>query len=221
MRLILIGTAALALSAGSVAAQEAETVYMGIDLTAEPQPLPRSPADIGPEQRAVGIHLRALLDEGVELGCLAFDPPASFSQTGSESEECREYLPRLVAATSDEVEIVPEPERRENRWANVPVVTLAQAAQSGNKRAQLELGIRFEEGSRGVEQNWDNALALYTLAARHTPARQGLIVSGSAETAGQGGGLSRGEISRRVPGLRDARRRLEALSERMQGQARE
>ena len=42
--------------------------------------------------------------------------------------------------------------------------SLARRAQAGDKQAQLELGIRFEEG-RGVSQDLERARKLYTKAA--------------------------------------------------------
>jgi len=42
--------------------------------------------------------------------------------------------------------------------------SLARRAQAGDKQAQLELGIRFEEG-RGVKRNLKKAEKLYRLAA--------------------------------------------------------
>jgi len=46
----------------------------------------------------------------------------------------------------------------------VPLAALASEAQRGSKQAQLELGIRFEEG-RGVERDLDKARKLYAQAA--------------------------------------------------------
>ncbi len=51
--------------------------------------------------------------------------------------------------------------------ASVDLSSLARRAQSGDKQAQLELGIRFEEGL-GVERNTRNACALYNRAATQT-----------------------------------------------------
>ena len=44
------------------------------------------------------------------------------------------------------------------------IQSLARRAQAGDKQAQLELGIRFEEG-RGVSQDLERARKLYTKAA--------------------------------------------------------
>ncbi len=52
----------------------------------------------------------------------------------------------------------------------LPLPDLARMAQGGDKHAQLELGIRFEEG-RGVERDLDNAKKLYRLAASDSGGR--------------------------------------------------
>jgi TPR repeat protein len=48
---------------------------------------------------------------------------------------------------------------------DVPLVALARLAAANDKQAQLELGIRFEEGI-GVERDRDAARKLYRMAAR-------------------------------------------------------
>lgn len=190
-------------------AQDDETIYMGIDLTAEPMPVEGEPT-----QSSVDAAMLGVLEEGVELGCLAFEPPSTFSQTENDSAECREYIARLTAAASGEGSDEAEEAEQENPYRAIPLVMLAQAAQSGNKRAQLELGMRFEEGVAGVEQDWERAAQLYQQAGRATPARHGMRVSQSE--AGVGGGVSRGVVSPRIPGLPEARERLEALEGRME-----
>jgi len=49
-------------------------------------------------------------------------------------------------------------------YTAMPLSTLASKAQGGDKQAQLELGIRFEEGN-GVARDMDNARKLYAKAA--------------------------------------------------------
>ena len=48
---------------------------------------------------------------------------------------------------------------------------LVRRAQSGDKQAQLELGVRFEEG-RGVVRDLEKAKIVYQLAAQDTPIKQ-------------------------------------------------
>ena len=192
-------------------AQEGSSEYMGIDLTAQPE--------TEPEQRSVQPELKAMLDRGVELGCLSFDPPTTFAQTDDRSEPCLAYLRQLAAATSPDIDETPAPPEASAEFPlrAVPLVQLARAAQSGNKRAQFELGVRFELGIGGVETDFERALELYREAGRATPARHGMIVRDSE--AGAGGGVSRGQVSPRIPGLPEARARREALEARLEASA--
>ena len=205
--------AVIALLPLTVQAQEAETVYMGIDLAAQ-----EAPEQQQPQTHSLGLEMREMLDEGVELGCLSFTAPASYAQTDNRSRRCQQYIGRLAAASAQGDEEEARHADADNPLRSVPLVELARAAQSGNKQAQLELGIRFEEGI-GVQADWDNALELYTLAARHTPATSGIRVNAATDQsafAGEGGTLGRRELSRRIPGLQEARERRDALEARMQ-----
>lgn len=95
---------------------------------------------------------------------------------------------------------------------NVPVELreLARWAQAGDKQAQLELGIAFEEG-RGVGRNLGKARRLYAQAASNSGGPMWVyvppVVPGQAGRVMQVGGQSP------VQGLRAARLRLEALGE--------
>ena len=202
---------AMLAAAPVAAAQDGETHYMGIDLTVDPEP-------VAAQQRSVEEQLRPLLDEGVELGCLAFEPPATFSQTDDTSDACREYIVRLAEETAPHAEAEgtgdTDAEAKANTLRQVPLVTLARVAQGGDKRAQLELGMRFEEGRGGVGVDLPRALELYTMAGRATPARRGMVVRETE--GGEGGGVSRGERSPRIPGLPEARERRDALEARME-----
>ena len=88
------------------------------------------------------------------------------------------------------------------------VQSLARRAQAGDKHAQLELGIRFEEGN-GVERDLKRAKKLYRAAAKDSSGRQ-WVYSPSTGSGSPGraipvvtGGLQ--------PGLEEARIRLERL----------
>ncbi len=215
MRWIIV-LAGILLSA-PLAAQDDSSVYMGIDLTAE------EARQSEQERRSIEAAMLAVLEEGVALGCLEFVPPDTFSQVPNDSAECSQYIARLVEmsegpvlaeGSGDTLE-----EAQANTMRNAPLVALAQAAQSGNKRAQLELGMRFEEGRGGVEQNWDNALELYTQAGRATRAQSAVAPNSATDTsvfAGEGGTLGRRQVSSRIPGLREARDRRDALEARME-----
>ena len=193
----------LALPAG---AQES-TTYMGIDLEAPPV-APHT----APTEREVGSDLKSLLDEGVALGCLEFTPPTTFAQSDSTSDACSDYIQRLRTASAPEAsaaeaDLPPEPA---SPMARLPLVSVARMAYQDNKRAQLELGMRFEEGRGGVDKDWQKARELYEAAARATPARKGFRRAGGDEN-GQGSSLVITPVSGRVPGLKEARDRLQAL----------
>ncbi|APE27123.1 hypothetical protein [Aurantiacibacter gangjinensis] len=219
MKAISVMVAALLAATPAMAADDPEPIYMGIDLTVEPEPVP-APDTGATEQRSVDAALRDLLDEGVELGCLSFQEPATFSQIANDSEACAAYIARLAAATSTGEETAePATVEPDNPWRAIPVVTLARAAQSGNKRAQLELGIRFEEGVGGLAQNLAFAHELYSEAARTVPERRGIVMRRRGDDAmGAAGGASpaRGIVSPRIPGLPEAQERLDALEGRME-----
>lgn len=85
---------------------------------------------------------------------------------------------------------------------------LAQRAQAGDKRAQLELGIRYEEG-RGVSANYACAEKLYRLAASDvSPARWVYVPPSGNGTTGRVISVNRKTPS---PGLLDAAKRLQGL----------
>ena len=85
---------------------------------------------------------------------------------------------------------------------------LARQAQAGDKQAQLELGIRYEEG-RGVARNLARAEELYELAASVTAGRQHVYAPPVGnQTAGQVMDVAVGTPR---PGLQAARWRLERL----------
>lgn len=88
---------------------------------------------------------------------------------------------------------------------------LALRAASGDKWAQLELGIRFEEG-RGVPLDWRRAARLYRMAAAQSGGTTMIYVP-PVRRGGTGTvmPMSMGPV---VPGLPEARARLEALRKR-------
>ena len=213
---ILTSVAALALALPA-SAQELPDSYMGIDLTQD--------AAVEAQQRHLELEMRPLLDEGVELGCLAFDPPSTFSQVPNESDACREYMPRLIAFSqrAEAIGDVPEGEGGSlddavaDTLRSVPLVPLAQLAQRGDKRAQLELGIRFEEGI-GVDVDFDRALELYTQAGRTTRGRSQMrfTPAGNSDEDGARPASMNRRDGVRIPGLPEARERRAMLEARME-----
>ena len=104
-----------------------------------------------------------------------------------------------------------------NTYAGIPLAVgtadpalqhLARRARAGDKRAQLELGIRYEEG-RGVPLDLNLAERLYRQAAAGTPRTTAIYVPAR-------GGRGRGRVlparlGLAARGLPEARRRLHAL----------
>ncbi|APE27124.1 hypothetical protein BMF35_a0295 [Aurantiacibacter gangjinensis] len=108
-------------------------------------------------------------------------------------------------------------ERRALLWADMtyaPLTSLARRAQTGDEAAQLELGIRFEEG-RGVVRDLDNARRLYRLAATPSGGDMPIYVPGVGDAPGTVQWFNTGP---RREGLAEARERLQALDARMEGE---
>ncbi len=85
--------------------------------------------------------------------------------------------------------------------------SLAQRAQAGDKQAQLELGIAFEQG-RGVPRDLEAARSLYKLAASDSGGPIWVYVPGVNGSAGRV--MQVGDTPFQV-GLAAAAERLEAL----------
>jgi hypothetical protein len=93
--------------------------------------------------------------------------------------------------------------------ADPELQSLARRGQGGDKHAQLELGIRYEEG-RGVPANLDRASYLYEQAARTSGGRTQVYVPPVApQTRGHVVTVGAGP---RQPGLMEAATRLQRLS---------
>ena len=87
---------------------------------------------------------------------------------------------------------------------------LARRAQSGDKHAQLELGIRFEEG-RGVPRDLKRAVSLYARAAQPTGGTIWVYSPGVGKAKGRVIPVNTGP---RVAGLAVAKFRLARLKQR-------
>lgn len=88
---------------------------------------------------------------------------------------------------------------------------LATRAAGGDKRAQLELGIRYEEG-RGVAPDWRRAERLYRMAATSSGGTTMIYVP--PVTRGGSGRVMPVSSGPRISGLQEARERLERLRRR-------
>ena len=95
--------------------------------------------------------------------------------------------------------------------ADPELQSLAQSARAGDKQAQLELGIRYEEG-RGVPVDLRRAVWLYLQAAVDSGGVRPVYVPGS----GSGSRAASVPVDRGTPvrGLPEARVRLSALNAR-------
>lgn len=99
--------------------------------------------------------------------------------------------------------------------ADPTVQSLARRAAAGDKWAQLELGIRFEEG-RGVPMDWRRAQRLYAAASRATGGT--IMVYVPPVRPGGRGSVMPMSTGPRIGGLPEARERLEALRKRRQAE---
>jgi hypothetical protein len=87
---------------------------------------------------------------------------------------------------------------------------LARRARAGDKQAQLELGVRYEEG-RGVPPDLKRARALYQSAASGSGGRQLVVVPGSS--SGSRPTVVPISTGPRSPGISEAITRLKRLSD--------
>lgn len=106
-----------------------------------------------------------------------------------------------------------------NSYMGIPLIetaadpalrSLAQRAATGDKRAQLELGIRFEEG-RGVPVDRKRAKKLYQLAANDSGGTT-WIYRPSVRN-GANGGVFPVDRGAKQAGLEEARMRLDLLND--------
>ena len=188
-----LGLAVLCLTSGCAGPQS----YMGIDIS---DAAARADA---PQIRQIAQTEVEFLRLGLILGCIA---PANADNLprNADSPACREYIAELIDRTEAAESGVPIPVE----LSKAPLVALARLAESGNKFAQLELGIRFEEG-RGLPVDVERARRLYELAATDSQGVMPIYQAGVGESPGSTLTVPRGPIDE---GLAEARDRLEALS---------
>lgn len=91
------------------------------------------------------------------------------------------------------------------------VRALAQHAMEGDKRAQFDLGVRFEEG-KGVLRDLDRAIELYRMSA--SDSRGSAWIFSPPVRAGNTGQVRLVDVGLRRAGLEEARKRLAALEAR-------
>ena len=94
--------------------------------------------------------------------------------------------------------------------ASANVQELALRAQTGDKQAQLDLGIRYEEGN-GVPRRVDYARRLYKAAAQTSGGTQMLYLPAGPDTSASATPVYLGPIR---PGIAEAKQRLSKLLNR-------
>jgi hypothetical protein len=92
--------------------------------------------------------------------------------------------------------------------ASTELQALAMRAQAGDKLAQLDLGIAYEEG-RGVSVDLRKARTLYRLASADTGGTTWVYVPGTRK--GEAGWVAPVDLGVRQSGLRKAKERLKRL----------
>jgi len=131
----------------------APTSYMGIET---------APAyALSPEQLAVFQEQDVLFAKAQAAGCIpeAPDEKPAAALDADQSAACHAIAQQLAELEQRRPALI-----LGRSYADMPLPQLASAAQGGNKEAQLELGIRFEEG-RGVAPDMGKARKLYAKAA--------------------------------------------------------
>jgi len=183
---------ALALSACA-----APSSYMGIDIS---NPAPEF--TLNEDQKVYFKDRRLVLVKAKEAGCIAEDEkPLLLS--AKQLAACDGMADEYFALERDKpvFDFV-------RQYQEMQISTLGAKAQSGDKHAQLELGIRFEEG-RGVERDLKKARKLYAKAAASSGGR--IWVYSPPVGNGTSGRVIPVNAGPKQSGLAEAKRRLEGL----------
>jgi len=190
--------APVALLTGILSGCAAPTHYMGIDIS---NPAPAYP--LSPEQAAFFQEQNLLFAKAQAAGCIPTGPDDNrvAELGGDQSAACQAITEQFATLEASLPDLV-----LKRGYADMPIAQLANAAQSGNKTAQLELGIRFEEG-RGVTKDLDKAKRLYEKAASDD-----LKYVDVYQTDADGGRISKLAAGTLGNGLPAAKLRLERLN---------
>ena|GEM_PF-1352334 len=149
---------------GMLAGCAAPTHYMGIDIS---NPAPAYL--LSPEQAAFFQEQNLLLAKAQAAGCIPTEPDGKAvgvpigegarKPDADQNTTCHAIAEQLATLETRRLALV-----LHRSHPAMPLTALASEAQRESKQAQLELGIRFEEG-RGVERDLDKARKLYAQAA--------------------------------------------------------
>lgn len=174
--------------------------YMGIDLARAKAGTPLPPERVRTLRERELLILIAMLEGCYERVPGGFKPVPVMQ---AKSFECAKKL-AAIEKRSDALGIGGGP----GGMAAMSLAALARQAQAGSKRAQLELGIRFEEGI-GVAPDLRKARKLYGKAASASGGT--LWVYSPPVGNGTSGRVIPINQGPRQPGLAEAQRRLAAL----------
>ncbi|WP_323800837.1 SEL1-like repeat protein [Parasphingorhabdus sp.] len=164
LAVFLRALAPIAVMTGMLAGCAAPTSFMGIDIS---NPAPAY--TLSPEQLAFFQEQNLLLAQAQAAGCIPTGPEGKVAE-GPVGEGAREIGKGQPVACHEIAEQLAILETRrpalafKRSYADMPLTALASEAKRGSKQAQLELGIRFEEG-KGVERALNKARKLYAMAA--------------------------------------------------------
>ncbi|WP_173205316.1 SEL1-like repeat protein [Sphingopyxis sp. BSNA05] len=207
MRRLTLAMAAVLLTAVQ-AGCAAPTSYMGIDIS---KPAPAF--TLSPEQAGFFRAQNMLYNQAQAAGCISSKPAdeAADAPVGEGIGEANAGQPAVCRAIALRLALL-ELRRPalvfERSYADMPLTALASEAQGGSKQAQLELGIRFEEG-RGVERDIDKARKLYGSAASDSGGT--IWVYSPPVGNGTSGRTIPVNTGPKRSGLAEAKRRLEGL----------
>jgi len=186
----------------------APTSYMGIDIS---KPAPAF--TLSPEQAAFFRAQNLLYDKAQAAGCIPSKPvdKAADAPVGEgivEPDAGQRTACRTIALQLVTLEMRRPALALKRSYADMPLTALASKAQGGSKQAQLELGIRFEEG-RGVERDVSKARKLYESAASDSGGT--IWVYSPPVGNGTSGRTIPVNTGPKRSGLAEAKRRLEGL----------
>jgi hypothetical protein len=186
----------------------APTSYMGIDIS---KPAPAF--TLSPEQAAFFRAQNLLYDKAQAAGCIPSKPvdKAADAPVGEgivEPDAGQRTACRTIALQLVTLEMRRPALALKRSYADMPLTALASEAQGGSKQAQLELGIRFEEG-RGVERDVSKARKLYGSAASDSGGT--IWVYSPPVGNGTSGRTIPVNTGPKRSGLAEAKRRLEGL----------